>query len=265
MKGTALAAVTFLAATVVHAQDPPGLEDLFAPGGVLEDRNGDGFVDFVNASLDSSEKSLRRTSLPRLPTWPLVSASRRWRWTFRSPSAPRALPSASESTRPISAPGEGRIELGAGGLVLSGADGAGLRAAAKMVAGRLPHLWDVEGPTFETLIADAAAALGVETVGTRIGRLRVRADGVERLALEIELAAPATRDARAALERALTYPGVREIAVTLVAGGTSQSFRVTRAPEPPEAGPLPARPGAGAKRSLDLSNLYTPDGLLGDS
>ena len=43
-----------------HAQQPPNssfdLAALFAPGGLLQDRNGDGFVDFVNARFVLGER-----------------------------------------------------------------------------------------------------------------------------------------------------------------------------------------------------------------
>ena len=60
----------------------------------------------------------------------------------------------------------------------------------------------------------------------------------------------------------LAYPGLRSVEVHLVGG------RVLRLPGRAEAdspGPIAARPGSGAKDELDLSNVYTSDGLLGGS
>ena len=42
-------------------------------------------------------------------------------------------------------------------------------------------------------------------------------------------------------------------------------MRIPGRAAPDAPGPVAGRPGSGAKGSLDLSSLYTPDGLLGDS
>ena len=69
----------------VHTQQPPEAHDLatiFAAGDLLQDRNGDGVIDFVNARIVLGEMPTPRTfRLHR--TSPRVSASRRWRWTSR--------------------------------------------------------------------------------------------------------------------------------------------------------------------------------------
>jgi len=51
MRPLVLPFVSWMAASAALAQEPPGLEDLFSRGFLLEDRNGDGLTDFVNAWL----------------------------------------------------------------------------------------------------------------------------------------------------------------------------------------------------------------------
>ena len=58
------------------------------------------------------------------------------------------------------------------------------------------------------------------------------------------------------------HPGLGSVEVRLASGPV---VRIPGRAAPDAPGPIPGRPGSGTKRSLDLSNLYTPDGLLGDS
>ena len=63
-------------------------------------------------------------------------------------------------------------------------------------------------------------------------------------------------------EEPFAYPGLGSLEVRLASGPV---VRIPGRAAPDTPGPVAGRPGSGAKRSLDLSNLYTPDGLLGDS
>ncbi len=65
-------------------------------------------------------------------------------------------------------------------------------------------------------------------------------------------------------EAPLSYRGTRSIHVTLTDGERSDDVRIPSVASPPKPGPMPGRPGSEPKRDLDLSNLYTPSGLLGD-
>ena len=58
------------------------------------------------------------------------------------------------------------------------------------------------------------------------------------------------------------YPGLGSVEVRLASGPV---VRIPGRAAPDAPGPVAGRPGSGGKGSLDLSNLYTPDGLLGDS
>jgi zinc carboxypeptidase len=58
----------------------------------------------------------------------------------------------------------------------------------------------------------------------------------------------------------LAYPGLVSVEVRIEGGGT---LRLPGRAEPDVPGPISGRPGSGAKSDLDLSNLYTSEGLLG--
>ena len=58
----------------------------------------------------------------------------------------------------------------------------------------------------------------------------------------------------------LAYPGLGSVEVRISGGPT---IRLEGRAEPDRPGPISGRPGSGAKDELDLSNVYTPDGLLG--
>ena len=60
----------------------------------------------------------------------------------------------------------------------------------------------------------------------------------------------------------LSYPGLASVEVR-IAGGASLRLPGRAAPDTP--GPIAGRPGSGGKDDLDLSNVYTADGLLGGS
>ncbi|MDE0650543.1 MAG: hypothetical protein OXI12_09400, partial [Gammaproteobacteria bacterium] len=81
-------------------------------------------------------------------------------------------------------------------------------------------------------------------------------------------AAPAGQDDPQEAEAAepsddpFAYPGLGSVEVRLATGPV---VRIPGRAAPDAPGPVAGRPGSGAKGSLDLSNLYTPDGLLDDS
>src|SRR5262245_41294445 len=139
------------------------LAALFAPGGVLQDRNGDGFVDFVNVRFVLGER----------PSAADVSAAAdlaaRLGFETMSMNVPLSATPEAGSTKLIVGqdglrragvtappamtslvPGDGVIATvtasGGPAVIVAGADGAGTMAAAELLAGRLPHLWNPEGP-----------------------------------------------------------------------------------------------------------------------
>ena len=186
-------------------------------------------------------------------------------------------------------------------VVVVGGDDEGLVAAARMFAGALPHTRTLSAPLLGDAGDDVRAALegsGVEVEEVRLWQARARAgsDGVNRLIANVEVAAGDV-DAAAGVLRALAageevptttgqedaagqadpqaaetlpdesddplaYPGLGSVEVRLASGPV---VRIPGRAAPDAPGPVAGRPGSGGKGSLDLSNLYTPDGLLGDS
>jgi len=171
-------------------------------------------------------------------------------------------------------------------VLVQGGDDAGLLAAARLFAGVLPHTHTLSAPRLDSVRVDLATALdsaGITGATVRMTQARTRAGqtGIPRLVVEITgvqdvaataalstLAAtappipPAATDSAAAAppRRPLAYSGLGEVEVHLP-GGTTLTLPGRAEPDPP--GPVAARPGNGAKSDLDLSNLYTSDGLLG--
>jgi hypothetical protein len=265
MRPLTLSLLFWMAASLTVAQDRPGLEDLFSLGFLVEDRNGDGFADFVPARIDLGDS----------PSPSAVAAASDVAARLGFETMAMDLPLSQNAAGPVielrlSAgsllPGEGRIALESGRVILSGADDEGLRAAATAFAGRLPHLWDPEGPTFDTVASDLIARLGFAPRRVRADEIRVTREGVSLLELELELSSLAELDrALQTLPGTLAYENVAAVSARLVAGSRSAEIQLSLGTAHARAKPSPPRPGTGPKHDLDLSNLYTPEGLLGDS
>ncbi|WP_425153899.1 cellulose biosynthesis cyclic di-GMP-binding regulatory protein BcsB [Candidatus Palauibacter sp.] len=73
-------------------------------------------------------------------------------------------------------------------------------------------------------------------------------------------AEPDTEDAGEAPRNPLAYPGLESVEARLTGGPT---IRIPGRAPPDRPGPVAGRPGSGGKDDMDLSNLYTSDGLLG--
>ncbi|MEX2467378.1 MAG: M14 family metallopeptidase [Gemmatimonadota bacterium] len=159
-------------------------------------------------------------------------------------------------------------------LVLGG-DDVGLLVAARLLSGVLPHTHTASGPSLERVREDLIAVLAegeVEAASVELvqARARISQPGIERLVVEITVpedeAEAAERVLRAfpddeAEEDRLAQPGLVLVEARL---GTAVVRLAGRAP-PDAPGPVSGRPGSGAKGDMDLSNLFTNDGLLGDS
>ncbi len=294
--------------TGATAQEPEtsGLEAVFSPGLILQDRNGDGVIDFIDAAIVVGES----------PTVGDIAAAAdvAARLGYETMAMDIPLGSTEESSGPailvgsaalaragVAAAdvglaglesGEGIITLAAANgrewLVIAGADEAGTRAAAEAFAGRLPHLWEPKGTTLEDVVGEVREFLteqGAEAGSMRIPTIKVKEGGtaLESLVVEAHLgSADQVGLAQSALETLgrdrgeaasasedeppLSYSGARVLRVVLSAPGVEQSeIEVPQAEPDSKGGPIPARPGSGAKRELGLSNLFTPKGLLGDS
>ena len=112
--------------------------------------------------------------------------------------------------------------------------------------------------TLSDVIADIRATLVEEVIepqDLRITRVVVGRGQLQELHVSLdvpETQLPIAR--RVILESSPSYEGV-ETFVMRLAGA---EVRFPRQPAEREGGPIPARPGSGPKRELDLSNLYKP-------
>ena len=152
-------------------------------------------------------------------------------------------------------------------------------------------------------LADALEVGGIENARIRLTQARARAgqDGVARLVVDVsaessdvdsvaaalrtladgsaasgtasdpdtstvDVSTDAERDAGAGEDddspsgTPLAYPGLGSVEARILGGPT---IRMEGRAEPDRPGPISGRPGSGAKDELDLSSVYTTDGLLG--
>ncbi len=186
-------------------------------------------------------------------------------------------------------------------LAVLGDDDADLLRAARLVAGSLPHLGTLSGPSLTDIADELTTWLSAgdstapsPTVAFTQATLSPPDDdaGAGRTAAPVHLLATLTFDedgqagtaptaailAADALDRLqllawervgeastgpdsadLRFPGLASLTV---ASGARQVVLPTMATASSSSG-AGARPGAGAKDDLDLSNLYTTDGFLG--
>src|ERR1019366_971883 len=190
-------------------------------------------------------------------------------------------------------PGDGVVTAftvaGKPAFAVLGADEGGLAAAAVMLAGHLPYIWDQKGPTTDKVADDVKqflAAKGVTASSAAATAIYVRrnTDGADRIVVDLQLAnggdlvkamvalnqfkATGTRDAK----RPLSYANARTVLVRLRAPGSGMATvdlpKAAASPaanDAPAAAPPARRPGGGAKDNFDLSSFYANEGALGDS
>ncbi|HMF96978.1 MAG TPA: M14 family metallopeptidase [Vicinamibacterales bacterium] len=289
---------------------PASLSVFFKPGAAFQDRNGDGVVDFVDARIVLAERpsaaevaaaadvAVRlgyETTAMNLP----LNVARRLQASEPGGAAAsifigaRALAQARVTADAIGVgalkAGDGAVAAftaaGAPAIAVLGGDDDGLTAAAVMLSGHLPNIWDQKGPNADTVAEDVAqflAGKGVTASSTSVPVVLVRAggDAVERVVAVVQLAnggdlvkaqvalnqfkATGARDAK----RALSYAKVRSLQVRLRAPGSpSAAVDVPRAAsaDADASPPSGRRPGGGAKENLDLSTFYAIEGALADS
>jgi hypothetical protein len=305
------------------ATSAPAISDFFRPGVVFQDRNADGVIDFVNARIvvapqasagDLSaaadvaarlgfETSAMDLPLTRLPAPPPGAGQ---------PDPPRtaSTPDTRGSSKPtifvgaaaFAGSGLSASAVGASGLkdgdgvvaafgaagqpsvAIAGGDESGLTAAAVMLAGHLPYVWDQKGPTLDKIAEDVREYLRTHgpapssAVATTVF-VHAGLDAADRIVVDAQMAnggdvikaqvalnqlvAAGVRDAR----RALSYAQTRSVRVRLRALGAAATVDVPRlsiadaTTQPPPA----RRPGGGAKENFDLSSFYSNEGALADS
>ena len=295
----------------VHTQQattqPPDLASLFTPGAVFQDRNGDGFVDFVNARIVMAQKPSAadvsaaadvaarlgfETMAMNLPLWAASSAES---GTGTAAPGATAFVIGADGARRLGAaipafmlgPGDGIVTMttagGAPAVVVLGGDAAGTMAAAELLAGRLPRVWDPKGATLSQVTEDVKSVLtagGITAADISIPRVTVRAGDSEIRTIDISVTARNSADAANAVAalrrlaqavgtpkspRRLSYGGAASIRIDVAAAGAKPTLVEVRRVAAPPPGPVPPRPGSEAKEKLTLANLYTADGLLGDA
>jgi hypothetical protein len=303
----ALAAVSPLSGAGQRADSTPipaALSDFFKPGTVLQDRNGDGAIDFVDARIVLAEQPSPaelaaasdiaarlgfETSAMNLP----LNVARGYQ-PGDGPTIFVGAKSLAGSGATLGAIGGAGLKAGDGAVLafsqagkaavaVLGGDDAGLASAAVMLAGHLPYVWDQKSPTTDKIADDVKQFLvgkGVTAASAAVFAVYTRADGVNRVAVALQMAnggdfvkamaalnqfkATGTRDAK----RPLSYANVREVQVRLRAPGSGPlSIDLPRAAAAESAAAqAPARrPGGGAKEGFDLSTFYANEGALADS
>ena len=206
-----------------------GLGSIYEPGFMLEDRNGDGHIDFVVA----------RFALPQAPSDAEVAAAAdiaaRLGFETSAMNLPLARVDAGQARADAGAP---VIAIGAGGaaragvaaavfgelepgagmvwvaegpggpvVVVAGGDDDGTLAAAMTLGARLPHIWDPDGTTIDDVVnnIDLLLALdGVVVLSGRAVRLMVEdgVAGLRRLDVEVSVATGRVEAAAEVLNRA---------------------------------------------------------------
>jgi hypothetical protein len=191
--------------------------------------------------------------------------------------------------------GEGSVSVrtleGRTWIFIIGGDDEGLLAAARLFAGVLPHTRTLSTAKLERVREDLSDALQLADVEGAVitltqARTRSGQDGITRLIVTSEGADPVgTADALRFLtsregepttpqtedteedgddppSTPLAYPGLSSVEVRIAGGETLRMPGRASADTP---GPISGRPGSGSKDDLDLSTIYTSDGLLGGS
>ena len=231
-----------------------GLEAVYEPGFLLEDRNGDGHLDFVRARLElpaaasdaevvaaaniaarlgyetsSMDLPIARGGGPPGDSAPLIAVGF---GALESDPVSEALASALE-------PGVGAVTLIDGDqpvVLIAGGDDAGTGAAALALAGRLPHIWSPDGATLSSItsaIRERLGAASIEATIVSVRRITVRAEtpGLDRLDVEVGVPAGTLDAARVALND----PGVDEPSAAETAGEQTEAQAGAAAGEQAEA------------------------------
>ncbi|MGH9143675.1 MAG: hypothetical protein ACRD2I_21270, partial [Vicinamibacterales bacterium] len=192
------------------------LSEIFKPGVVLQDRNGDGAIDFVDARIvlpgqpSSAEVAAASDIAARLGfetsamNLPLPVA----RGFVAAPSTPTIFVGAKSlagSGVTLDAIGGAGLKAGDGvvaafsqdgntSVAVLGGDDSGLASAAVMLAGHLPYVWDQKGPTTDKISDDVRmflASKGVTAVSAMPSAVHMRAsvsEAADRLTVTLQMA-----------------------------------------------------------------------------
>src|SRR5262252_3006727 len=196
---------------------PSSLADMFKPGVIFQDRNGDGVVDFVDARITLSDTP----SAGELAAAADVAARLGYETTAMDLPVVRLRPDAAETEggRPTIFVGSKSLaqanvtpeSIGATGLkagegvviaftqsgkpavAVLGGDDDGLSAAAVTLAGHLPHVWDQKGPDIDKVgdaVNELLSSKGITPSSTAASAIHVRhgVDGAERVVVTLQMA-----------------------------------------------------------------------------
>ncbi|HTK27988.1 MAG TPA: M14 family metallopeptidase [Vicinamibacterales bacterium] len=299
------------------APAPAGLSAFFERGAVFQDRNEDDAVDFVDvrlvlpdrpsagelaAAADVGARLGFETSAMDLPISRRPAQGDRPAKAFATQNENGSHPAVFIGRRALPPgltpdlagatglkPGDGVVSAftieGKPAVVIDGPDDRGLEAAAVMLAGHLPYVWDQKGPSVQD-IADAVRAFlsekGVTSSDAAATSIVARHDqsAAERVVVDVAMAGGGdVIKAQAALnqlkaagardpKRALSWSQADNVRVRVHAAGAAATIDLPRAPVPAQAAAVPPpgrRPGGGAKDSFDLSSFYSNEGALADS
>ena len=279
----------------------PDLASLFSPGQLVTDVNGDGVPDGLGATLvlpqDASPALLAaatevatrlgfETSALDLPLAygadpdriAIVFGDAGWTASGLGGSAPEAT----GGSPAFVATGE---QDGQRWVFVGGSTDEEVRAAARMLAGALPHTRALSDPDLTDMgdgidrwlrpdttvqpnpfrVAFSRAAQGDDgwILDASLGHSDVTALETALQRLD-SLAGARSAEAEISDSTTLRYPGVDVLRITRESGDGAAVLLPGGSP-PPEPGPISGRPGSGARNSMDLSNVFTKDGALADS
>ena len=261
---------------------PESLAALYELGGAVSDTNGDGVADRLNA----------RVVLPGSPSAAevAIAADLAARLGFETLALNLPMPTDAEMEIAVGdealsrlgmsgmgdlAAGRGAVELHTAGdsviVAVRGGDDAGLAAAAAWLASRAPHVFRTDGESLADVEAAVMSAAGDAAGGAHTVRVEVEAGATALATAEVRVGA-SDADAAGAIASAvesagddLRFDSLATLHVVAVHDGGESEASVSHDPPAPEPGPVPGRPGSGAKDDLALGVLYEPAGLLGDS
>ena len=254
------------------------LGSLYRVGAALADENGDGFPDRLRATV----------RLPDAPAPAELAAGLEIAARLGLETAALDLPLPAEAPvviavggdAPALDPGAGEVRFAPGAegeatVSVRGGDEAGLRAAASWLAGRAPLLHRADGTALDAVgerITEILEEAGLDSGTPRAVRVTTDAGddhlAAARFRVEVEDAATAERAAAALREAAerLQYPDLAALSVAFAHPAGEAEAEIAGDPQPPEPGPVPARPGGGGPdREASLAGLYEPGVLFGDA
>ncbi len=268
------------------------LSDVFSPGWMLKDTNGDGVVDFIEGKIvvpahpSAYENAAAANLAARLGfgttglTPPLVvsaagdsgEGARIW---VGKDAVPQSLAAQVSGYLVHFQANEGGVFVLNGNLVVLGHDDAGLEAASDAFAARSPYLWKVPGAQL-SMLSDELGRVSSNANAQLAGLTYLKGKaGINRAFVRTDVPLPAV-----ALHTMLNSPRFAAVHELVVSGRGAEVTVVNPKPLPaitvppggeppangtatPPAGPANSAESEGATpQPLDLALLYTSKGLF---